>query len=61
MEMYIKFLLGILSKYFDLSGSIEKSFGLGLWILFLWVFILIMKDYGGFLRFLELLFRKGLN
>ena len=36
MEMCVKFLLGIqnqLSKYFNLSGNIEKYFGLGLWIL----------------------------
>ena len=34
MEMCAKFLHEILSKYFNLSGNIEKYFALGLWIHF---------------------------
>ena len=55
--MCIKILLGILSKFLDLSGNIEKYFDLGLWILFYF-------DYEGLwwvLRFLELLFLKNLK
>ena len=46
MEMCVKFLLGIqaqLSQYSDLSGNIEKYFGLGLWILFMGFYF----DYEG--------------
>ena len=50
-----------MSKYFNLSGNIEKYFGLGLWIVFYGFLFLIMKGYDGFLRFLKLLFKKSVG
>ena len=60
MEMCVTFLHEILSKYFDLSSNIEKYFWLGLWILFYGFFILIMRDYGEFLKIFRVaFFKKG--
>ena len=44
-------------KYFDLSGNIEKFFGLGLWILFMGFYFDYERLWQVF-EILELLFKK---
>ena len=61
MKTCIKFLLKIqtqLSNHFGLSGNIEKYFWFEFMDTFLWVFILIMRDYGEFFEIFRDAFLK---
>ena len=63
IEMCAKFLLKIqtyLSKYFELSGNIEKYFVLGLWIFFMGFYFDYERLWLVF-EILELLFEKRLK